>query len=567
MSKLAAIALLLIAAGLTLAVAWHDRGMAVDDAYITFRYAENLATGVGLRWNADSPPSEGYSNLSYVLGVAVLRVFGVPPPLAALALATVGIALLTWLFARAVAAAGAFAPIALVPLVFVFSSPDLVIHASRGLETVLFAALAVAQVAAASRLVTATPPRRRDALVAAAVGALLFLTRPDGVLVSTMCWIGAGCLVRADRERRAGLLVAVLVWLAAGGLYASFKLWWFGHLLPNPFYMKADVQGFAGVREIAAFLRAYAPLGVAFVASAVLAARVPRPDVGGGRAATWIACAIALPWLGYGAKIMHEIGFAHRFAWPLVPVLAFAASRNLAAVGRTLLTTRWRGTWPLAWALLAAVVASQWSSWQEQCRHLQSAPQHDPCTAGFLRLGEAIRDTGYAAQLTLFCSNAGATPFVAGAHHVDPAGLVDDGYCNRTPPEVRARYQAEQKFDLVAWNLFPASPGATSFDDDARALGSAYLAGMYDAHPSLDASLRHAFERTSVQDRKASLFLHMFVLRDHATLVGEMDLGLPRSRLFVYVWKHSPRHDQLVAHLRDRVDIPAERIDFVGKPW
>jgi hypothetical protein len=43
--------------------AFHDRQMAVDDAFISYRYSKNLADGHGLRWNPDSAPSEGFTNL------------------------------------------------------------------------------------------------------------------------------------------------------------------------------------------------------------------------------------------------------------------------------------------------------------------------------------------------------------------------------------------------------------------------------------------------------------------------------------------------------------------------
>src|SRR4051812_43506473 len=47
-----------------------------DDAYITYRYAENLARGNGLVFNAAAQPVEGYSNLSWILLLAVLDRLG-----------------------------------------------------------------------------------------------------------------------------------------------------------------------------------------------------------------------------------------------------------------------------------------------------------------------------------------------------------------------------------------------------------------------------------------------------------------------------------------------------------
>jgi arabinofuranosyltransferase len=567
MSKGLAALLLVVLTALALAVAWHARDMAVDDAYITFRFAENLRLGHGLRWNPDGPPCEGYTNLTYVVGIAALGALGVQPVHAALGLAALAIAAIAWLLWRAVAGAGPFIGLALVPAVLVFATTDLTVHASRGLETLLFAALACAQLRAGAHLATGERVSRRHGIAAGVVATLLFLTRPDGVLMSTMVWLGVGWLVRGDRRRRNVLAWAIGTWLVAGAVYAVAKLAWFGYLLPNPFYAKAAVPGFAGLADTTAFVRDYWPL---LLCGAIAALARPwwlrpvRAREGGGDAHAFLACLIVGPWLLYGSKIVHEIGFAHRFCWPLVPVIGLGAAATLAAIARSAANGVWRRAWPLGWVVLAAVVTLERAPLLTMWRQLHAPRQHDACTAAFLRLGRAIADTGIAPQLTLFCANAGATPFAAGAHHVDPAGLCDNGYCLRTPAAERGIYQASLKLDVVAWNLFPASPGAQSFDDDPRAVASPYLARYWRADdPDLDAGLRHAATTNDVAARKAGMFLHMWVLREHGTLVGEMDLGLP-GRQFVYVWKASPHHDRLVAHLRTRVDVVAEAIDYAS---
>lgn len=559
--------LLALAAGLAIAVAWHDRDMAVDDAYITFRYADNLLAGHGLRWNPDSPPCEGYTNFSYVVGIALLRACGLPPTHAALVLASLGIVGIVWLLWRAAAHAGPLAPAAAVPAILLLGAPELTVHASRGLETVAFAALAVAQLTAIARLLAPEPPRRRHAAVTAALACLLFLTRPDGVLMSTAAFAATAWLVRRDAPRRRMLALAIGLWLLGGAVYAAAKLAWFGYLLPNPFYMKAAVQGLAGIPEITAFVTSHwllLLLAVLALAGRTLVARVAA--AAGAERASLLALAIAVPWLLYGAKIVHEIGFAHRFAWPLVPVLALATTRTLAAMAAPFVAAAPRFVTILAWGALAAVLWLRAAPFEQQWRHLGEPRPHDPITSAFLRFGDAIRSSGLGPQLTLFCANAGATPYAAGVHHVDPAGLVDDGYCLRTPTEERGRYQASQQFDVVAWNLFPASPGAATFDDDARARESEYLARFWRLDDDLDGAARHGAAQRTVAERKADLFLPMFVLREHATLVGELRIGLPGARLFVYVWKTSRWHDRLVEHLRSSGEIPPDAIDYVGKP-
>ena len=47
-------------------------GYTVDDAFINFRYAENIVGGKGVVWNTSGPRSEGYTSLLWLM----LLVFG-----------------------------------------------------------------------------------------------------------------------------------------------------------------------------------------------------------------------------------------------------------------------------------------------------------------------------------------------------------------------------------------------------------------------------------------------------------------------------------------------------------
>lgn len=556
--------------GLVVTGAVHDRGMAVDDAYITFRYADNLQQGLGLRWNADSPPCEGYTNFTYVLGLAALRALGLAPLDGALLLANlslVGIVALAWSATRG---AGRWRALALAPIVLLFATDTLQVHASRGLETCLFALLATLTVTAQARLAAANTTRRRHAVAAAAAATLLFLTRPDGVLLASCGFVAVAWLVRGERQRWRHLLLAVAVWLAAGLVYAAFKLAVFGYLLPNAFYMKSGGGRFQGLDETLAFVRAFPlPLALLLLAAAASPAwwRPRTRPLGQHDAFAFLATVVTVAWLAYSAKIVHEIGYAFRFAWPLLPLVLLAACRSLSSIGARLEACRLGRAWPIAPVALLLALSAALPQQRTLLAQLRRPPPQDPYTSMFLRLGEAIRDTGIAPQLTLYCTHAGATPWAAGAHHVDRAGLVDDGYCLRTPLEERARYEANLRLDVISWHLFPAAPGATDFDGDDRASSSSYLRQWcLGLDPGMDTGLRKALEGRDLGDRTRDLYTEMLFLREIATFVGEMRTGQRRWRTFVYVAKTSPHHDRLVQHLSRRVDIPAANVDFDGWP-
>src|SRR4051794_15485609 len=54
-----------------------------DDAFITYRYARNVANGGGLTWNLHERPTEGYTSFLHVALLVPFSYFHVDPLLAA----------------------------------------------------------------------------------------------------------------------------------------------------------------------------------------------------------------------------------------------------------------------------------------------------------------------------------------------------------------------------------------------------------------------------------------------------------------------------------------------------
>src|SRR4051794_27685585 len=60
-----------------LALCWLLRQFVTDDAWITARYAENLAAGQGFAWNPGGPRVEGFSNPLLVAAEAMGHPIGI----------------------------------------------------------------------------------------------------------------------------------------------------------------------------------------------------------------------------------------------------------------------------------------------------------------------------------------------------------------------------------------------------------------------------------------------------------------------------------------------------------
>ena len=129
--------------GLLLVHAWVY-GFQCDDAFISFRYARNLAHGHGLVFNPGLERVEGYTNFLWVVLLATLDRFGIRPEWGANLLsltATVALwACVVWSASRGARAAGA---LALVPALFLAGTRSVAVWSTSGLETRLFELLIV----------------------------------------------------------------------------------------------------------------------------------------------------------------------------------------------------------------------------------------------------------------------------------------------------------------------------------------------------------------------------------------------------------------------------------------
>ena len=214
-------------------LAFQRRSDGLDDAYISYRFAKNLAEGHGLVFNPGERV-EGFSNLLYVLMLAPAFKLGIPMgrihdySVGLNLAASLGLlALLMSILRRRAGSAAALAGGALLA-----ASPTIWTWNVSGLETIWVVFLQFAAVVAADE--TARGSRR--ALVPCVIAcAALVLIRADGFVSA---FLVAGFLALRGRSREA-------LWTAgaAGGVLAALVAWrmtYYGLPLPNTYYAKVD---------------------------------------------------------------------------------------------------------------------------------------------------------------------------------------------------------------------------------------------------------------------------------------------------------------------------------------
>lgn len=293
-----------------------------DDAFITYRYAKHLVEGQGLVFNPGERV-EGITNPLFTLLVAGMMAAGLEPRFASMALGAiaylvVAVTLACWSH-RERPATGIWLPIGAC---LWLTQDDLHAWGTGGLETTVFAALALGGMACLS-----TPSHRlRGAALGGVLLGLACLTRPDGVLFAAV-GVAAPLLLRSGPSRtgprygfRQIVAVATPVLILCTAL-ATFKLLYYGRLLPTAFYAKSAMDPYytQGLTYVALYGAKHWAMSLSLVALPIVAWLTGRVRALWARRDALLALAAFAVFTAYVAHSGGDYMFARR----LVPALPF----------------------------------------------------------------------------------------------------------------------------------------------------------------------------------------------------------------------------------------------------
>jgi arabinofuranosyltransferase len=206
-----------------------------DDAFISFRYARNLAEGHGLVWNPGEAV-EGYTNFLWVLLMAAGIGAGLEPERLSVGIGIAsGLGVLALVLARNVTRYGWRGPLIWLAPAALASSRTFTAWSTGGLETQFFTFFVLLALLALGE------ERRRDREVpwiASGLFAIATLIRPEGA----MFMAAAGFCILADMAFRGRSLKSsalfVLPFLVVVGAHLLWRHSYYGYWLPNTFYAK-----------------------------------------------------------------------------------------------------------------------------------------------------------------------------------------------------------------------------------------------------------------------------------------------------------------------------------------
>jgi hypothetical protein len=401
----------------------------LEDAFITFRFAEHFAAGDGFGvWNRGEAPVEGYTSPLWMVFVAAAKRIGLSSGATATITGLFCYAGVVALFATLPRLARRYAveepwlrdpwgACAVAAILYVGSAAN-AWYSTTGMETIPFALLGLA---AFSSLYLA-----RRALLPAALHGLLVLLRPEGLLIALAS--GAFHALMRPERRRAGIACVVTA-VSVFSMLTLGRLLYFGYPFPNTYYAK--VQGgppgmhlLHGMAYTSHWMHAHWPWLLAIVLGNLVLWRQRRD-----RSALRVLASLSVGLCLYAAYVT-KVGGDNPYAFPMWrhfvhigPFVCLASGVAICSLSaRTLLR-------------LSAAVALAWLATRSEMRaHPSPFPRGlQPYFARFpADITQSSRNKPYAwlrsisdPRDVIASGLAGNLPYTVDAVHVDMLGLCD----------------------------------------------------------------------------------------------------------------------------------------------
>jgi len=452
---------------------WHYAGWMDDDAFISFRYARNLARGLGLVFNPGERV-EGYTNFLWTVLMAGAAKLGLDIPSTAQVLGS-GFSLATLAVLVRMPGGPSTPGWRVFPAVLLCVSESWAAWAVGGLESVFAAFLVVVAIYAFLRHQSDRKPRL---LVGAAVAAsLAAMTHPSHVLVALVLAIALGAEALHRRSTTA-LIRFTAVFVALFGTYFLLRALYYGALLPNTFYAKVGASGSVLARGRAylfGVLQAFPFLALAVVGFAGLWIRRRRgtPDAEPGASADWdapVLLGLVALYLLYALAIGGDAFPALRLLVVPLPLLCLIAARVLAPL-------RPRLRWMVAAVLVAGTAGFAYR--HPKHRELDLAVAVD--NIAMYKTAGLWMKQNFPAGSVLAYSGAGVVPYYGEMRFIDTLGLVD-AHIARTRTKAigqglaghekgDGRYVLSREPDFIMFTGTPISSPAPNFKTDHELLG------------------------------------------------------------------------------------------------
>jgi len=396
----------------------------MDDAFISFRYANFFADGHGLVWNTGERV-EGYTNFLWTLLLGIGMKLGIEPERASIILSFPCYIGTLWLTYQLTIRFSGSIFAGLISILFVGFNRSVYAFATSGLETLLQSVQFLAVILLLDSLKSEGWSIRRTALISLILGFSL-LTRLDAGILTLLV---AYSLYQSGKWRDTKVLLAfiapvtilVMPWLV-------WKLGYYSSILPNSFHIK--VQGFQNLFYGIFYLHLFSLANLLHIQFGVLTfywRRLRGLSAGAADAGLLIAL-----WMAYTAFVGGDF-MEFRFMVPVLPILlalltAIAWRLQSTVVTSALLVSLALGTIQSSFALERLLFGYGIESVWHLRSHLNGRSEN------WALIGKRLKEHFDGSDVILSVGAAGAIPYYSELKAVDFLGLTDKEIARNNEP-------------------------------------------------------------------------------------------------------------------------------------
>jgi len=211
-----------------------------EDAFISFRYAKNLAAGNGLVWNAGETPVEGYTNFLWVLISSIILFAGLNLLISSQVIglfASIILLIYVYLFCKKILGFDKYTSI--LPSLFLAFSGPFATWATSGMETNFFTLFVFASF---YHLIFYWKYQKTGSMIFSLFLIMIAtLTRPEGFgifLILTSFHLYHQFKETKFNGIRNSIIIILIFYILPILIYFIWRFTYFGYLLPLTFYAK-----------------------------------------------------------------------------------------------------------------------------------------------------------------------------------------------------------------------------------------------------------------------------------------------------------------------------------------
>ncbi len=420
-------------------VAIQNWNRVYDDAFISYRYAQNLAMGHGITWNPGQPPTEGYTNFLLVLILAPTIWAGLDPLLVTRALSLLCvIAISGILFAVSRRRYNCSANTAFMIAAIIFLVPATAALCLVGLETVIYAFFLLTSFIAGVAVIDRQ--KVSHSIIFSCLLFLAMLLRPEAALIYPIIFIASLLVAIRYNVPLKSLMVGSITLLVFGGTYLVWKYSHFGRFLPNPFYLKASGPALIspiGIGSVMSFIGNYCQLLALVLSSLILSLYANHPDHRWNKIVALTGSTFIVAYCLFFAHVDTLMDDYGRFLYPLVPLVILLATPTLAKVLGFFECIQSHKAFVIPVIMVAFLLALGVSDILHFYDNAKDIISNDRAQAvrtpaqKEYRVAKALANFPQIKEVRIAFADSGVIPYFTGALWLDVVGL-NDGFIART---------------------------------------------------------------------------------------------------------------------------------------